>query len=470
MSFASVFNDYCNEIDCTNSDLARICGISPSSLSRYRHGERTPEANSRIVKQLADGIATLSRNNAHAPLEAKTVHAALEAEIAGTCMVGMDFHMRLDSLMHLLGMSNTALAEAIGVDPSYISRIRRGQRMPSNLPRFTIICAHLAAIRCIEDRLFDELGELVGVPDLATGHPEWDPYEESNVAEIVDEWLKGNQIIQADVAKLGDLLLWLDETDFSQWLSMNEGAVGDTIDPPSPVARFYYGINGMRSAELDFLDMAAKTHARSMSLSTDMPLMHIPPGSRFIKQYGEAMINVLKTGCSINVFYNIERPLEDTIRSLRIWMPIYLSGQVTPYYFKGVNNRLFYHMNYVCDTCALSSEAVVDHIEEGRYYFTTRPKDVSYYQRKMGFVLEKASSLLEIYRDCDPGQQEAFERGEAKRRAKGKAHRIGEDRFHNLHVTHYLGDCTALTLPCGPTAVHFVIRHPKINYIVARMK
>ena len=45
-----------------------------------------------------------------------------------------------------------------------------------------------------------------------------------------------------------------------------------------------------------------------------------------------------------------------------------------------------------------------------------------------------------------------------------------EGRFDNLEVMVYPGDCTVITLPCGSTVVHFVVRHPKINYLIARMK
>lgn len=469
MSFATTLDGYCKTLDCTGKAIAERSGLSPSTLSRYLNGERTPEAGSENVRKLANGLAQLSRErDEFEPLDADEVNATLEAEIAGTRMVGMDFHMRLDTLMHLVGMRNADFAKLVGVDPSYISRIRRGQRMPADLPRLATNCAHLAAHLCIERELLAELGELVGVSDITSGHPEWDPHDESNIAEIIEVWLKGSQIVQADMAKLDDLLTWLDETDLGTWLSIADESLEATT-PPSPFARFYYGVGGMRSAEIDFLKTAADTHARNLSLSSDTPFTLIPPDSRFIRQYERTLMRVLKTGCRINVFYSVERPLEDTIRSMRLWIPLYMTGQITPYYLKGVNNRLFFHMNYVCDTCALSSEAVMGHEEDGRYYFTSRPEDVAYYQRKMGFILEKASSLLEIYRECDPGQKQAFENGEAARQAKGRGRDLGQDRFRNLRVTIYPGDCTVLTLPCGPTVVHFVIRHPKINYLIARM-
>lgn len=471
MTFATKLDAYCRALDCTHRTIAERCGLSASTLSRLLSGKRTPEAQSETIEKLARGIAALAREHDGQPsFNADEIRAALEAEISGTRMVGMDFHMRLDMLMHLVGMSNASLAEVLGVDPSYISRIRRGQRSPMNLPRFAASCSHLAAHLSIERKRIGELGELVGIPDLVEDYPGWNPENEPEIAEIIEVWLTGSQIVQADMAKLDDLFTWLDEADFTEWLSLTEDTDDEEIEAPSSLARFYYGVGGMRSAEIEFLSMAANTRSRTLSLSSDTPLLRNPPDPQFIKRYARLIKNILKTGCHIIVFFNLERPLESTIQSLRMWIPAYMTGQVDPYYLKGVNNRLFFHMNYVCDTCALSSEAVVDHEEEGRYYFTTRPEDVAYYQRKMGFILEKASRLFELYRECDAGQRQAFEKAEAVRQAKRRSRPIGQGRFRKIKVTYYHGDCTVLTLPCGPTAVHFVIRHPKINYIVSHMK
>ena len=471
MSFATTLDAYCIALDCTGKAIAAQCGLSASTLSRYLSGERVPNADSENIDKLANGLAALSRkSSASEPLEAADIRAALEAEIVGTQMIGMDFHMRLDALMDLAGLCNSDVAEVTGVDPSYVSRIRRGQRTPSNLPSFASKSAHVAADKCIEQGMLDALGELVGMPDIVEGLPEWDPGEESSIAEIIEVWLMGSQIVQADMAKLDGLLAWLDETDFSPWLSLCNSEPVETPDPPDPVARFYYGVDGMRTAEIDFLDMAVATRSRNLWLSTDAPLMKIQPGPQFFKRYRSTLVKILGTGCRIKVFHAIEQPLEETIQSLRQWIPMCISGQVDPYYLKGVNNRLFFHMNYVCDTCALSSEAVKDHEEDGRYYFTTRPNDVAYYQQKIGFIQEKARTLFETYRSCDPDQQEAFERAEAKRRATGRGYQMEEGRFNNLEVMVYPGDCTVITLPCDSTIVHFVVRHPKINYLIARMK
>ena len=471
MSFATTLKAYCDMLDCTSKTIAEASGISPSALSRYLNGERKPSQRSPIVASLASAIASLPLESQNTePLQADEVRTALEAELRGSDMVGLDFGSRLDALMRLTGLRNSDAVEVLGIDPSYISRIRRGQRSPANMKAFAMTISHLAAHYCIVYDKLDEISKLVDVPDMARKYHDVSPYDESDVAEIIAIWLLGSQIVHADLAKLDDLYKWIDTTDFTHWLALNPAPNDTEPSQPDAFARFYYKIDGMKEAEISFLRMAIDTGAREIFLSNDMPMLYLEPGDEYLKEFGKCAGELVERGCRINVTFNLDRSLAITTRSLRNWIPLYLTGLVKPYYLPGINNRLFFHANYVCETCALASETVQGHHGEGRYYFSTLPEDVSYYRRKMDFILEKASSLLEFYRECDPDQKRAFEEAEAARQAKTPGREMSKGRFQNLRIVNYPGDCTVITLPGEPTTVHAVIRHPKINYIISHMR
>lgn len=470
MSFASTLDDYCAATGHANREIAELAGIAPSVLSRYRNGSRTPNPTSPAIASLAASIATLSRRSgASAPSE-REVKEALEASLSESRIVGMNFNMRLDMLMHLIGIRNVKMAESTQVDPSYISRIRQGSRTPANLPAFVEHASRLAARLCLDEELETEVAELLGADNFDDLNRSADA--ESDLGELISIWLLGDEIVEGDVAIMESLFSWLDETDFADWLTMHDDSTrvvqASPAIAPASSARFYYGIDGMRNAETDFLTTAIETNSRKLSLSSDMPLLQMALDRRFTTRYRRGIKRLLEQGCRINIVHAVERPLSESIRVLRMWAPFYMTGLVTPYYLKGIHNRLFYHVNYVCDACALSSEAVMGHQEDGRYYYTTRPADVAYYTKKMGFILEASSSLLEIYRDDVPEQRAAFERGEAARRTAGRI--VAEGRHENLTIVSHTSECTVLTLRCEPTTVHFVIRHPKINYAVTRMR
>ena len=470
MTFASALDSYCKITGRTNRQISDYCDVSPSTLTRYRHGERVPEPGSTIVRKLAEALAELSaEENPLYALDADEVNTVFENELASPQMAGMDFHMRLDMLMHLIGIRNADFAEVTGVDPSYISRIRRGQRMPANMREFASICSHLAANMCIARNLVDDVGELVGMPEISRQFPPEEEDSESEIAEVIEVWLTGSEIYTTDIVEMNKLFKWLDKTDFSEWIALGDSVTEAVPEAQLPVARFYHGLGGMRSAEREFVSTAIKAHAKNAFISSDMPLLSLAGSREVLDSFMDSGLELIRNGCHINILYSLERPLEDTIKSLRLWIPLYITGCVTPGFLKGVNNRLFYHVNRICDVCVLSAESVMGHEADGRCYFSTRPEDIAYYQKKMDFILEKSSTLIEIYREHDPAQKKSFHEAEAARKAKGNGKRIGANRYKNLTVTSYPGDCVVLSVPCGSEPVHLVSRHPKINYIVARM-
>lgn len=469
-TFASVLNSYCKAVRCTNLQISKMSGVSPSNLSRYRRDERKPEPGSPVIRQLAEAIAALSaETDLDNALNADDVHAHLVRACADPPIAGMDFNMRLDALMHLLGARNIDFAEVAGIDPSYISRIRHGQRIPADIGAFASICSHLAADMCINRNLLDEMGALINMPDIAMQFPPGFPNRSSEIAEAIEIWLTGGQMFTPDIAKLDELFQWLDTTDFTPWLHFADNVADALPESPVPVSRFYHGMRGALSAELKFLETTAKFRARNLVLSSDTPTLQLEINPSFKAKYVQSIESTLLNGSHIDVLYNIERPLEDTIKSLKLWIPYYITGHVTPYYLRGVNNRLFSHVNYVSDACALSSEAVIDHQDDGRSYFSTRPQDVAYYQKKMEFVLEKAVPLIEIYRECDAERIEMFRKEEAARRAKGDGRVVRAGKYKNIRVISYPGNCGVMTLPCDGQFVYLVSKHPKINYMASRM-
>lgn len=475
MSFATTLDAFCNQVEFTNRDIAAACGLSASALSRYRNGNRVPEPASGAVDNLAAGLAELSRIS-HATgadaLQEDDVKAALRASITEKRLVGMDFNMRFDMVMHLLGIRNARMAEAAGVDPSYISRIRKGERKPAHMEPFLEPCARLIANVCLEEDKLEELEDLIGPTGIREGGDPNDADAPSTLAETVAVWLIGDHIFEADIGRMERFFAWLDTTDFAEWLAFPAQSANELQPPelPESVARFYYGTDGMRNAEIDFLNAAADTHARHMVFSTDMPLLEMQLDRQFLSRYRRGIVRLLEAGCHVNIIHNVERPLDEVIRVMRLWIPLYLTGQVTPYYLKGVHNRLFCHVNYACETCALASEAVMGHQEDGRYFFTTRPADVAYYRKKMGFVLDRTTTLLNVFRESEPAQAEAFRRIEASWRERATGRVIGAERYENLRVVSYAGDCTMISLLNQVTPVHIVVRHPKINYAVAHME
>lgn len=471
MSFASTLDSYCSVLNCTNKEIADRCGVSQSSLSRYRKGERTPAAGSQTLVDLANGIARLyEERGIQPPAKAETILSSLESGLRKPRILGMGLGARLDALMSLLNIRNSELAELLGVDPSYVSRIRSDQRMPAEIPTFIETCSRLAARRCRDRNELDELMHLVDSAGDTIDRSHLDLDSNSDLAEVIAAWLLGNNIVASDVLALEGFFEKMNDLFFLEGIDELRGLSCPLITPVvgPEEARFFYGTDRMREVEDSFFAVAVANRVPMVSLSSDMPPLQITPTAQEMMRHVCNMTALAKAGCHVNIVHSVERPLHETIIALEQWLPLYVSGAATPYYLKGVTNRLFCHVNYVCDACVLASEAVMGHQEEGRYYLTTRAEDIAYYGRKMQFILDESVSLLEIYRESNPDEKAAFEATELQRQSTGTGKEVLAGKYENLHIVSYVGNCAVISVACDPP-IHFVVRHPKIRYVIGHM-
>lgn len=129
-------------------------------------------------------------------------------------------------------------------------------------------------------------------------------------------------------------------------------------------------------AELDF--MKATVLSKSMepvTMYSDMPLEEMAKDPEFPKKWMFGLAMMLKKGLHLNMIHNIDRPFAEMMLGLESWIPMYMTGQISPYYLKGVQNNVFLHFLKVSDAAALSGEAISDHQADGKYYLTKSRKE-----------------------------------------------------------------------------------------------
>ena len=179
MSFVSTLNEYCNLLECSSKDLAERSGISPSTLSRYRSGRRTPAYEGESVRKLAAGIVAIAQERGIDGLDEQRVTSDLLAGLNHSSTV---FSRRLDALMRTLQISNVEMARHVAVDPSYLSRIRNGRRSPADPQGLAQRCAeYVVSHRQDRELLRDALGVTTGDdPHVRT---------EAELQELITRWL-----------------------------------------------------------------------------------------------------------------------------------------------------------------------------------------------------------------------------------------------------------------------------------------
>ena len=130
MKFNDILNKYIDLIECSSKDIAKYSNLSESIISRYKSGNRVP--NSENLKKISEALSILSNR------KYKTEEIFNEFN---SCINDIEFDFdiircNLNKLIVCLDINASKLAKFLNFDASYLSRIRNGNRVPSNKQEF----------------------------------------------------------------------------------------------------------------------------------------------------------------------------------------------------------------------------------------------------------------------------------------------------------------------------------------------
>ena len=403
MNFSETLKKYMETLHCTAKELSDASGLSPATVSRYRSGERVPARNSDAFDRLCNAIVLLSKKgSAAAPLSREAV---VESFLCCSDFIASDeelFRQKLNMLISALKLNLFGLCRCTNYEASALFRIRSGSRKPSEPAKFAADIARYVA-ETTDDRTGKEsLAGLLGCPvDVLS--------DVSVRFEKVLQWLTDGQDRQAD--SMARFLEKLDDFDLDEYIRVIHF---DTLKVPSvpfqlPISKTYRGLEEMMASELDFLKATVLSKSQaSVIMYSDMPMEEMAKGPDFPKRWMYGMAMLLKKGLHLHVIHNIDRPLPEMMLGLESWIPMYMTGQVSPYYLKNTQNDVFLHFLKVSGTAALTGEAIAGCHSKGMYYLTKSKEEVAYYRCRAESLLQKAHPLMQIYRQNDSEALHAF--------------------------------------------------------------
>ena len=393
MNFQECLNNYIIQIRCNGKELARNSEISETVISRYRKGERTPYADSEYLKKLSDGIIKTAAEKGIRDFKADKVLQTLRESLEDDRDEPVFNGQKLDILLRELDINISRLAAFLHYDPSYLSKIRTGKRNPAHQQQFVEkVCEYVIAnykdeqdrkkvvylIQCNEDELADS----------------------SSYRKKLREWF--NSSMPDGVDYVSAFLRKVDSFNLDDYI---RAIHFDSFKVPKvpfqlPVSRHYYGLKEMREGELDFLKHTVLSKSmKPLYICSDMPVEDMAADEDFAKKYMFGLAMVLKKGLHIHIIHDVERPMKDMMLGLENWVPLYMTGQISPYYLKGVQNRVYSHLHYCSGQVAMTGDCISGHHDLAHYYLTSRKEEVSISQKNMEFLLKKAHPLMDIYRE-----------------------------------------------------------------------
>lgn len=389
--FKDVLNNYLNELKISSKELSLKSNISESVISRYRSGSRVP--NEEQILKLATAIYNISIVQNIDMYTKEIITETLLNSITKDDFDYDNFSENLNELINILKININEMSRYITFDSSHISRIRYGKAKPSDPIEFSNkICNYIVTKYSTDSKL-----KLLSILNCTNKDIE----DNNKLFLLLHNWLTNNK---TNKNYINDFLNNLDDFNLNDYIKVVKF---DELKVPNiPFYRVktknYYGIEEMKNGELDFFKgtVLSKT-MEDIFMCSDMPMEDMAKDTDFGKKWMFAIAMSLKKGLHLNIIHNLNRPFNEMMLGLESWIPIYMTGQVSPYYFKDNKNNIYEQLNYVSGSCALTGECIKGNHNKGKYYLTGNSKEVEYYKEKARLLLKKANSLMDIYNDFD---------------------------------------------------------------------
>ena len=217
--------------------------------------------------------------------------------------------------------------------------------------------------------------------------------------------------------------------------------------------------SGRKQAEGDFLKTTLLSKSKeSIFFYSNLPISELGLDDDFKKKWMLVMAMLLKKGLHLNMVHNVDRPINEMILGIESWIPIYMTGSISPYYFKEPPSKLFSESTCVSGVVALSSECIGTNEDKSRFYLTTKKEELNYYKSKAKYLLSKTYPLMEIYKEGDKEKFKEFMKGQDK----SKIQKIQNNTFKKIDFDICKNNWIIINKKTSPE-IHFVIYNPKLR-------
>ena len=401
MKFKEVLNKYLKELNCSSKKLSDESGLSESVISRYRSGERTPLKNSEQLNKLTNALFNIAKDNGKNKYTFNKIESDFNSVLTSDDFDYTTFSNNLNTLITSLNINTHEMSKYIVFDASHISRIRYGKARPSNPIEFSNkICSYILN----RYKNPDDINNLMMIIECKKSD-----LSNEKIYSTLFNWLT-SEIVPVK-SKVSDFLHHLDSFNLDDYIKVIKF---DELKVPSipfykAKTKHYYGIEEMKQGELNFFKGTVLSKSREdIFMCSDMSMEDMAKDIDFGKKWMFAIAMCLKKGHHLNIIHNLDRPFNEMMLGLESWIPIYMTGQISPYYLSNLKNNVYNHLNYVSAAAALSGECINGFHNKGMYYLTTNKNEIEYYKEKSDLLLKKAKPLMEIYRESNIKEYHLF--------------------------------------------------------------
>ena len=451
-NFGEELKKYMKLFDCSTKELSKESGLSYMLINRYINNIRKPKENSEYFNKLVNGLYKISINK-NIKISEEEIEQKLHKSLTSNAF-NIDLDLFIDNFNMLqkeLNITTTEISKAIGYDSSFISRMKNKERKPADFEKFIDKLRNYIISICESENSKICLSNLFNctIDDLQ---------ENDTFKQIFTKWICSKHIETAP-NHIFDFLSKLDNFDLNDYIGTDFSKVKV---PTSPViirnSKTFLGAKGRKQAEGEFLKITLISKSdEPIFFYSDLPMAEAGNDEEFKEKWVYAMTKLLKKGLHLNIVHNLNRPIDEMLFGLENWIPIYMTGSITPYYFKTPPSKFFAGSLCTSGSVMLSSECIKYNENKSIFYLTTKKEEVKFGQEKAKYMLSKATPLMEIYKEEDKDAFNEFINKEKNANIK----KIEKGIFKNIDFYINENKWVIINKKITPE-IHFVIHHEKL--------
>lgn len=296
------------------------------------------------------------------------------------------FHEKLDFLMNITATTNVQLSRKTNLDPSYISRLRRGERQPLK-DRLVI---ETMSSHFVRNTILDYQVELLS--DMI--YPDYKNRDEFGRISLLSDWFCDNGVAIEDGSETFERLKKTEEPCAKEPCAENKTLEDISTQSGSSI---YYGIEGKRQAVLRFLVTVMKSKkANPILFFDDGDSAWLLEDGDFKQKVKKGLEAAIEKGHRIIIIHNIKRPLHDMLKAIELWIPVHFTGMTEAYYYPKVRDNLYKRMLCVVpDTVAVVASAIEEKRDNTSNFFVMDPAAVKSFENEFFQLLQYCKPLFE---------------------------------------------------------------------------
>jgi len=298
---------------------------------------------------------------------------------------GMLFYEKLDFLMKITNTTNKSLSMHTSLDPSFISRLRRGQRNPSKDNSYITSMAKYFSRHCSESYQRKILYDMLKISAELT---------ESELCDKIIEWLSITQ--GPEFQNVGTFLTRIAN---KMPLQMSSAIKQGNFTVAACETSVLFGFEGKREAVISFLfEVLAQNKPLILLLFSDEPTDWMTSDPAFMAKWASLMSEVLARGNKIRIIHTVSRDLDEMLNAIAQWVPLYMTGLIEPYYYPKKRDGIFKRTLFIAPgTAAVISTSVGSMVNEAANFLIRSCQAVAAVEQEFNQYLRLCQPLMRIF-------------------------------------------------------------------------